>query len=140
MKNLQPFHLAIPVHDLNEARVFYGEVLGLTEGRSSEKWVDFNFYGHQFVIHETQEPIAKITPNNVDGKSVPIPHFGVVLLWNDFHSLAEKLQQKKIKFEISPYIRFKGKPGEQATMFFYDPSHNALEFKAFRDPEQLFAN
>ncbi|MAN26179.1 MULTISPECIES: VOC family protein [Mesonia] len=140
MKHIQPFHLAIPVDDLEAARTFYRDTLELQEGRSDDHWVDFDFFGHQLVIHyKEKDSSAKKSTNPVDGKAVPIPHFGVVLTWEDFHSFSEKLQQKNISFEIEPYIRFKGKPGEQATMFFYDPCGNALEFKAFKDQQQLFA-
>lgn len=141
MQKIQPFHLAVPVSNLEEARIFYRETLGCEEGRSSDHWVDFNFFGHQFVIHykEKNEQEETGASNPVDGKDVPIPHFGVVLEWDTFHSFAEKLQKKQISFVIEPYIRFKGKVGEQATMFFKDPSGNALEFKAFKDMSQLFA-
>ncbi len=140
--SLQPFHLAIPVNDLGATRQFYGEFLGLAEGRSNEHWIDWNFFGHQFVTHlrsgrivEKNEAIV----NQVDGHGVPVPHFGVVLEWQQWHDFVERLQVAKIKFVIEPYIRFKGKIGEQATMFFLDPSGNALEFKAFKDMSQLFA-
>lgn len=137
---IQPFHLAIPVLDLETNRNFYRDTLGCTEGRSSDHWVDFNFFGHQLVIH-TQEPApsSASTGNIVDGKDVPIPHFGVVLEWDMFQDFSEKLKSKNIEFVIEPYIRFKGKTGEQATMFFKDPSGNALEFKAFKNMDQLFA-
>lgn len=135
---LQPFHLAIPVHNLEEARKFYGEFLGFKEGRSNEKWIDWDFYGHQLVTHFSGEKSKKID-NPVDGHKVPVPHFGVVLTWQDWHDLADKLKAANIKFIIEPYIRFRGKLGEQATMFFFDPSGNALEFKSFKDPSQLFA-
>lgn len=135
-----PFHLAIPVSNLELCRVFYRDILLCKEGRSSESWVDFNFFGHQFVIHqkngvETKLPIT----NPVDGHDVPIPHFGVVLDWNVWHQLADSLKKKGIQFIIEPTIRFKGKVGEQATMFFYDPENNALEFKTFKDMSQIFA-
>ncbi len=140
MSKIQPFHLAIPVDDLEAARTFYRDTLELQEGRSDEHWVDFDFFGHQLVIHyKEKEAASKKATNPVDGKAVPIPHFGVVLTWEDFHIFSEKLQQKNITFEIEPYIRFKDQPGEQATMFFYDPCGNALEFKAFKDQQQLFA-
>ncbi|WP_121667657.1 VOC family protein [Mesonia aquimarina] len=139
MKKIQPFHLAIPVQNLTEARKFYKVTLGLTEGRSSNHWVDFDFFGHQFVIHEDKNHSPKLPSNTVDGKAVPIPHFGVVLSWEDFHQFAKNLEEKKVSFQIEPYIRFKGETGEQATMFFYDPSGNALEFKAFKNQSQLFA-
>jgi extradiol dioxygenase family protein len=139
MSNLTPFHLAVPVSNLAEARKFYKDVLGCKEGRSSEKWVDFDFFGHQFVIHEVKEGNKKEHHNLVDGHSVPVPHFGVILTWNDFHGLVEKLKRANIKFVIEPYVRFEGQVGEQATMFFYDPSGNAIEFKSFRDFNQIFA-
>lgn len=136
-KNLRPFHLAIPVNNLAASRKFYREVLGCEEGRSSDHWVDFNFFGHQLVLHY-QEKASDEHSNPVDGKEVPIPHFGVVLDMKSFDELSEKLKAKKASFIIEPYIRFKGLPGEQATMFFKDPSGNALEFKAFKNLGQLF--
>ena len=152
MSNLSPFHLAVSVHDLSEARKFYGNVLGLAEGRSDSHWIDYDFWGHQFVVHldeekhsangpasSTEDGKAVDTHNAVDGHDVPIPHFGVVLPWDVWHDLAERLRQNGVAFAIEPYIRFQGLPGEQATMFFYDPSGNALEFKAFKDLGQLFA-
>lgn len=141
MNKLNPFHLAIPVYDLATCRHFYREIVGCTEGRSSNHWVDFNFFGHQFVIHQVPKPQSKIDPhsNPVDGKEVPVPHFGVVLDWDDWHTFAERLKGHNIRFVIEPYIRFKGEVGEQATLFFMDPDGNALEFKAFKDMNQLFA-
>ena len=140
MQKIQPFHLAVPVDDLEQARTFYRETLGCEEGRSSDHWVDFNFFGHQFVIHYKKRSENEASASNpVDGKDVPIPHFGVVLEWDQFHTFAKELEQKKVDFVIEPYIRFKGKTGEQATMFFRDPSGNALEFKAFKNMDQLFA-
>ncbi|NNK82228.1 MAG: glyoxalase [Flavobacteriaceae bacterium] len=136
---LSPFHLAIPVWNLDACRKFYRDTLGCEEGRSSDHWVDFNFFGHQLVIHYKPKENQSLHTNPVDGKNVPVPHFGVVLPWETFHSFAESLKQKQIDFIIEPYIRFKGKVGEQATMFFLDPSGNALEFKAFKDQSQLFA-
>ncbi len=137
---LRPFHLAVPVDDLKKARQFYGEFLGLEEGRSNESWIDWNFFGHQFVTHlKPREEIAKKIENPVDGHSVPVPHFGVVLEWQQWHDFAEKLKAGGVEFVIEPYVRFRGKTGEQATMFFFDPSGNALEFKAFKDISQLFA-
>lgn len=138
MSKLRPFHLAVPVKDLNETRVFYRDVMGFEEGRSSDAWVDFNFYGHQFVIHKV-ENAAEAEVNPVDGKAVPVPHFGVVLSWEDWECLSQKLKSTNVKFVIEPYIRFEGQVGEQATMFFHDPSGNALEFKAFRNDEDIFA-
>ena len=139
MSTLSPFHIAIPVHNLDECRTFYREILNCEEGRSSDHWVDFNFFGHQLVIHYKPKSEDSLHTNPVDGKDVPVPHYGVVLPWDIFHSFAEDLTSKGIKFIIEPYIRFKGLVGEQATMFFLDPAGNALEFKAFKDLGQLFA-
>ncbi len=140
---LQPFHLAVGVHDLVAAREFYGGLLGCTEGRSSQRWVDFNFFGHQFVVHvdDTKDGCSPAVDasNAVDGHAVPVPHFGVVLQWPTWQCLADKLKSANVEFVIEPYIRFEGEVGEQATMFLYDPSGNALEFKAFKDESQLFA-
>ncbi len=137
---LQPFHLAIPVHSLEESRKFYGEFLGFKEGRSNEKWVDWDFYGHQLVTHlDVNKKPFDIIENPVDGHSVPVPHFGVVLKGQDWEDLADKVKTADVKFIIEPYIRFKGKAGEQGTMFFYDMSGNALEFKTFKNISQLFA-
>ena len=136
---LAPFHLAIPVHDLSAARRFYGELFGCPEGRSAPQWVDFDFFGHQLVAH--LDPWRKPSPhyNPVDGKDVPVPHFGIVLEWQQWHVLAERLRTAGVRFEIEPGVRFRGEIGEQATMFLFDPSGNALEFKAFKDPSKLFA-
>jgi extradiol dioxygenase family protein len=140
MQKINPFHLAIPVYELDVCRKFYGETMMCAEGRSDTHWVDFDFYGHQLVIHQVPEKeIKKEDHNPVDGHEVPVPHFGVVLDWDDWQELAERLQKENIEFIIEPYIRFQGKPGEQATMFFKDPSGNALEFKAFKNISQLFA-
>lgn len=139
MSQLSPFHIAIPVHNLAECRKFYGEILNCSEGRSSDHWVDFNLFGHQLVIHYKPKSEEDLHTNPVDGKNVPVPHYGVVLPWDTFHSFAESLRDKGISFVIEPYIRFAGQTGEQATMFFLDPAGNALEFKAFKDMEQLFA-
>ena len=136
--NLFPFHLAIPVHDLEKSRDFYKNILGCDEGRSSNHWVDFNLFGHQLVIHYKEKSTEKSKTNPVDGKDVPIPHFGVILEWNQFHNFSNQLIEKGITFIIDPYIRFKGLPGEQATMFFKDPCGNALEFKSFKDFNQIF--
>lgn len=138
---LNPFHLAIPVHDLPAARRFYGEVFGLPEGRSDTHWVDFDFYGHQLVIHEHPKTTSQESAhtNAVDGHDVPVPHFGIVLDWGDWEALAGRLRGFGTKFVIEPYVRFKGQVGEQATMFLLDPCGNALEFKAFKDMGQLFA-
>lgn len=141
MPKLTPFHLAVPVIDLKETRSFYRETLGCQEGRSSDHWVDFDFYGHQLVIHmKPAEELASLHHNLVDGHDVPVPHFGVVLTMDDWEALADRLKTKGVPFIIEPYVRFKGEVGEQATMFFKDPSGNALEFKAFKDMDQLFAH
>lgn len=134
-----PFHIAIPVHNLNECRTFYREVLNCSEGRSSDHWVDFNLFGHQLVIHYKPKSSDDLHTNPVDGKNVPVPHYGVVLPWNTFQEFSQELQEKGVQFIIEPYIRFEGEVGEQATMFFLDPAGNALEFKAFKDMSQLFA-
>ncbi len=137
--SLPPFHLAFPVHDLAEARAFWGGVMGCAEGRSSEAWIDFDFYGHQIVAHCTGQRADDAGRNPVDGHCVPVPHFGLVLPMDDWHALAERLRRAGVTFEIEPYVRFKGQVGEQATMFFRDPSGNAVEIKAFADIGQLFA-
>ncbi|UEM25364.1 VOC family protein (plasmid) [Skermanella mucosa] len=145
MNSITPFHLAFPVHDLDAARRFYGEILGCPEGRSSDQWIDYDLFGHQIVAHlnpGVSRADAHTNPahtNPVDGHDVPVPHFGVVLAMADFHALADRVRNAGIRFVIEPTIRFKGQPGEQATMFFYDPSGNALEFKAFADMGRLFA-
>jgi hypothetical protein len=139
---LQPFHLAVPVHDLAAARAFYGGLFACPEGRSDREWVDFDFFGHQLVAHLDPARRAFVAPahtNAVDGKDVPVPHFGVVLDWEAWHALAARLRAAGAAFVIEPGIRFAGQVGEQATFFLYDPSGNALEFKAFRDPSRLFA-
>ncbi|RUO30749.1 glyoxalase [Aliidiomarina sedimenti] len=137
---IPPFHLAIPVDDLGKAREFYGTLLGCEEGRSSEQWIDWNFFGHQLVTHVAPERILPPAHNAVDGHNVPVPHFGAVLEMDVWQALADKVKTAGIEFVIEPYVRFKGKPGEQATMFFYDPAGNAMEFKAFADINQLFAS
>ena len=140
MENISPFHIAIPVHNLDECRRFYRDVLNCEEGRSSDHWVDFNLFGHQLVIHYKPKANSEDGHTNpVDGKSVPVPHYGVVLPWEEFNAFANRLRDKNIAFIIEPYIRFEGQKGEQATMFFNDPAGNALEFKAFKDIGQLFA-
>ena len=136
---LHPFHLAIPVDDLAHCRRFYGEVMGCPEGRSSERWVDFNFYGHQLVIHEVEGHAGLAGRNPVDGEAVPVPHFGVVLGMEEWKALRDRLVEAGMKFEIEPQIRFAGEVGEQATMFLFDPAGNALEFKAMADASRLFA-
>jgi uncharacterized protein len=133
------FHLAFPVHDLAEARRFYGGLLGCAEGRSADSWVDFNFYGHQIVAHLSPEEAGHRATSAVDGDQVPVRHFGAILPMQQWEALAEKLQAAGIQFVIEPHVRFKGQVGEQATMFFLDPSGNALEFKAFGDLSQVFA-
>jgi len=134
-----PFHIAFPVDDLAAARHFYGEVLGCPEGRSSDKWIDFNLFGHQIVAHLVEGAKARAGDNPVDGHDVPVPHFGVVLDPQDWQALALRLKASGVSFVIEPYTRFKGETGEQSTMFFLDPAGNALEFKAFGDLDQLFA-
>jgi uncharacterized protein len=136
---MNPFHLAIPVHDLEAARRFYKETLGCSLGRESEKWIDFNFFGHQLSVHLKPEETGLASANAVDGKQVPVRHFGIVLPWEEWHALSRRLKAANTEFVIEPYIRFAGEVGEQATMFFMDPSGNALEFKSFKDISQLFA-
>ncbi len=138
-KQLPPFHLAFPVHDLAAARRFYGDTLGCAEGRSSDDWVDFDFFGHQIVTHLVAGEPGKVATNEVDGHGVPVRHFGAVLPMDQWQSMAEALRNAGTEFVIEPYIRFVGEPGEQATMFFLDPSGNAIELKAFADIGQLFA-
>jgi len=137
---MTPFHLAIQVRDLRGARAFYGGLLGCAEGRSSEAWVDFNFFGHQLVCHVTGSATRSAASNPVDGHDVPVPHFGMVLEMPDWETLAQRLKAAGVRFVIEPQVRFAGRTGEQATMFLLDPSGNALEFKAFKDiAGQLFA-
>ncbi|MEB3283018.1 MAG: VOC family protein [Lyngbya sp.] len=133
------FHLAFPVFDLEKTRSFYKDLLGCTEGRSCDIWVDFDFFGHQITahLHSTEEGI--ISTNPVDGENVPIRHFGAILEWEEWHKLAERLQKAEVEFLIKPQIRFQGKVGEQATLFIKDPSGNVLEFKSFQDESQIFA-
>lgn len=138
-QSLRPFHLAFPVHDIEVARQFYVNLLGCSEGRSSEAWVDFDFYGHQVVAHLAPEECGASKTSAVDGHGVPVRHFGVVLTLEDWEVLAERLKAAGTEFVIEPYVRFKGEVGEQATMFFKDPSGNSLEFKAFKDLSSLFA-
>ena len=137
MNNISPFHLAIPVNDIIVAINFYENILGFPPGRKSDHWADYNFFGHQLVVHLDPNHNPRNHHNEVDGKSVPVPHFGVVLPWEDFDAFANKLKNK-VEFIISPYLRFEGMPGEQKTLFFYDPAGNALEFKSFRNIDQLF--
>lgn len=134
-----PFHLAFPIKNIAETRAFYGDLLGCDIGRSTDKWIDFNFFGHQLSAHVKPEELGNAQTNAVDGKNVPVRHFGAILEWNQWHALADKLKEEGINFVIEPYIRFQGEVGEQATMFFLDPSGNALEFKSFKDPSQIFA-
>lgn len=136
---MQPFHLAIPVNNLENTRKFYGEFLGFSKGRSNDSWIDWNCFGHQLVTHLDINYNANKIINSVDGHGVPVPHFGVVLEWQQWHDFSEKLKAANIEFVIEPYTRFRGATGEQATMFFLDPSGNALEFKAFKDISQLFS-
>ena len=133
------FHLAVPVDDIAAAREFYGGVLGLSEGRSAEQWIDWNFYGHQVVTHHAPVHPGPAAHNHVDGHEVPVPHFGAVLSIEDFHDLSSKMKAADATFVIEPYLRFEGQPGEQWTMFFLDPAGNAMEFKAFADESQIFA-
>ena len=136
MKSLRPFHLAIPVDCLDKARNFYGSKLGFEEGRSDDHWIDYNFFGHQLVCHIGE--LNKSNNNEVDGKDVPIPHFGIILEWDDFDSFSSTLKTENINFIIEPYLRFSGLPGEQKTMFFKDPFGNALEFKSFKQDSEIF--
>jgi extradiol dioxygenase family protein len=137
--SLPPFHLAFPVHDLEAARSFYGKLLGCPEGRSAEEWIDFDLFGHQIVAHHDPAAGLRKSSNPVDGHDVPVPHFGVVLGMAEWQVLADRLSAADVEFVIAPTIRFAGQAGEQATMFLFDPSGNALEFKAMRDPAALFA-
>lgn len=136
--SLRPFHLAFPVRDVAEARAFYRDLLGCGEGRSAQDWIDFDFYGHQIVAHRVERR-ADAGANPVDGHAVPVPHFGVVLTLADWQALADRLVAAGVRFEIEPHVRFRGEPGEQATMFFRDPSGNAIEMKAFASLDALFA-
>jgi extradiol dioxygenase family protein len=131
-------HLAFPVHDLDAARSFYGGVLGCPEGRSSDVWIDFELFGHQIVAHLKRSGGGVAASNPVDGRDVPVPHFGAIVSMEQFDRLAERVRGAGVEFVIEPYVRFKGEKGEQATMFFLDPSGNALEFKAFADPSRIF--
>ena len=143
MSQISPFHIAFPVDDLDAARRFYGEVLGCEEGRSSDHWIDFNMYGHQIVAHLDDGAGVRGRhggESQVDGHSVPVPHFGVVLPPPEWKALAARLKQAGVEFVIEPYVRFEGQPGEQSTMFFLDPAGNALEFKSFARPDELFAH
>ena len=139
MATLPPFHLAVPVTSLAQARAFYGELLGCPEGRSSEDWVDFDFHGHQIVAHLAPEEARPASAHDVDGDAVPVRHFGLVLPMPEWEALADRLRSAGTRFVIEPHVRFQGQPGEQATMFLLDLCGNALEFKAFADPAKLFA-
>ena len=139
MASLPPFHLAFPVHDLAAARAFYGGLLGCPEGRSADEWIDFDFFGHQIVAHLSAGARPRAHHNPVDGHDVPVPHFGAVLGMAEWQALADRLGAAGVDFVIEPNIRFRGQPGEQATMFFLDPSGNAIEIKAMARPENLFA-
>jgi len=136
---VQPFHLAFPSTDLEATRRFYADLLGCAIGREAERWIDFDFYGHQISAHLAPHPMEIAAKTPVDGKDVPVPHFGLVLRWNEWEDLAAKLRAAGTEFVIEPYVRFRGEPGEQATMFFRDPSGNHLEIKAFREMASLFA-
>lgn len=136
--SIRPFHLAFPVKDLDATRTFYSELLGCAVGRSADSWIDFNFYGHQISAHLVPENINDRRSSPVDGKNVPVSHWGLVLEWEAWQALANKLSAAGIEFIIAPYIRFKGEPGEQGTMFFQDPSGNCLEFKTFKDDSHMF--
>jgi extradiol dioxygenase family protein len=138
LNNLRPFHLAIPVSNINKSKTFYIDLLGCNIGRYSETWIDLDFFGHQLVLHESKV-VNKVITNDVDLHKVPVPHFGVILNWDDWHLLSKNIKSK-IQFIIQPHIRFKNKVGEQATMFFLDPDQNAIEFKAFKDDSQIFEN
>ena len=140
MSELSSFHLAIPVNDIESIRRFYTEVLGCSVGREAERWIDFNFFGHQVSAHVKPEATEQIPTNPVDGESVPVRHFGLILEWHAWHNLVDKLDERSIEYLIKPTIRFKGQVGEQATFFIKDPSGNALEFKSFKDPNCLFAS
>lgn len=135
---MRPFHIALAVSDLSKARQFYGDILGCEEGRSDETWVDFNFFGHQLVFHLNPDHKVERFLNPVDSHPVPIPHFGVILEWADWEALAATLRHHDVPFVVEPYVRFKGKPGEQGTMFFYDPNGLSLEFKAFKNDSMIF--
>lgn len=139
MSTLCPFHLAIPVNDIDETEQFYVGTLGCRVGRRDTRWIDFDFFGHQVSAHLVDDTMDRIATNPVDGENVPARHFGIVLEWDDWHALSQRLQDRGMDFLISPTVRFKGQPGEQATLFIQDPSGNALEFKSLRSREQLFA-
>ncbi len=137
--SMPPFHLAFPVRDLEATRTFFVDLLGCGVGRESERWIDFDFFGHQITAHQLPAESAVVATNPVDGKSVPVPHFGAILEMEAWHALADKLKAAGVEFLIGPYVRFEGQPGEQATMFFRDPSGNCIELKAFQNAAQIFA-
>ncbi|WP_416867682.1 MAG: VOC family protein [Imperialibacter sp.] len=137
---MTPFHLAFPVSDIEATRKFFTEVIGCKVGRSAEKWIDFDFFGHQISAHLKPDEVAQAKTNEVDGDKVPVRHFGAILQWEEWHELADRLTKQGVEFIIEPHVRFKGEVGEQATMFFLDPSGNALEFKSFQDMSQVFAH
>jgi len=136
---IPPFHLAFPIRDIEETRAFYSGLLGCRVGRETTKWIDFDFFGHQLSAHVRPDELAQAKTGEVDGVAVPVRHFGAILEWTAFHTLAAKLRAAGVRFELEPQVRFQGQPGEQATMFFLDPAGNALEFKAFKDPGKVFA-
>ena len=136
---IRPFHLAFPVKDLAATREFYQKLIGCKIGRTSDRWIDFDFFGNQVTAHLKPEELQNTATNPVDGEDVPVRHFGAILEWQQWHDMVDRLKEEDIKFVIEPYIRFEGQPGEQATMFFYDPSGNALEFKSFKDQSRIFA-
>lgn len=138
--SISPFHLAIPVTDLEDARQFYVTILGCSIGRFSEKWIDYDFFGHQLTTHLVTDTSEDIQSNEVDGEQVPVRHFGIILEWENWHSLRDELLDRQVKFLIQPTTRFKDQPGEQTTMFITDPSGNALEFKSFRDQRSIFSS
>jgi len=137
---MPPFHLAFPVSDLTATRDFYESLIGCTVGRTAERWIDFDFRGHQISAHLRPEECEAARTNEVDGDAVPVRHFGLVLEWDDWHALTDRLRDAGVEFLIEPHTRFEGEPGEQATLFLNDPSGNALEFKSFRDPSRIFAS
>ena len=139
MTSMPRFHLAFPVDDLGAARAFYGELLGCQEGRSSEDWVDFNLFGHQIVAHLAPDEVSNAATNGVDGKAVPVRHFGVLMAWDDWEALHTRLSEEGVDYVIAPYVRFAGEPGEQGTFFIKDPAGNALEFKTFKNDDMVFA-
>jgi extradiol dioxygenase family protein len=139
MGDIKPFHMAFPIRDIEETRSFYGDLLGCEIGRSTERWIDFNFFGHQLSAHIKPEELGSKALTTVDNKQVPLRHFGAILEWEEFYTLADRIRTNGIEFVIEPYVRFAGEVGEQATMFFFDPCGNALEFKAFKDKSQIFA-